>query len=200
MTKGCLKFFLAVVLFFLLAIALAGMAGFFWTERHFYLEQALPLPAPELDLPHQAKLLKLLPLRDFVKGEAPGSSLKISLTEPEANWLLNYYLSTEKPGARAELQLEENRITGKYSRELNKRKYQNIMFDASLDYQNCEIQVELERLQIGDFLVPATFLGQLGYLLESYLEREFCSAQDRGFAINEIKVKPDSVQLLLLKP
>lgn len=197
--KGILKFILAIVLFLLVAAGASGIVGFLWTERHLFAAEPLPMPAPELDLPHQSRLIKLLPLSDFIKENRSLPSRQLDLTETETNWLLNYYFSREKPGNKIELKLEQNRITGKYSRKLNERKYQNLRFDATVQYQNCIIQVDLERLQLGDYLVPTTVLGQLGYLAEFYLQKQYCSPHARGFTINDLQVRPDSVQLTLVR-
>ncbi len=198
--KGCLKFFLGVILFFLLAAAAAGIYGIIWTERHLYAEQGMALEVPELDLPHQANLLKLFPLKGFLSSNSKLPQVKVKLNEKEANWLLNHYFLAKNSGARAELKFEENRVTGKYSRRINPQKYFNLMADASLNYHNCVVQVGIERLQVGDYLAPTTVLGELGYLAEYYLELNFCGAGDRGFLLSDLELKPDSVSALFVKP
>jgi len=198
--KGLVKFILAVLVFFLLALVAGGILSIIWVERHLYVGQGIPINVPELDIPHQAKLIKLLPLNSFLKSDRTNSSIKVGLTEKETNWLLNYYLSKKRPGSKAELRLMQDRISGKYTRELNPRKHQNLVFDADINYQNCLIQIDLERVQIGDYLVPTTVLGQLSSLIEYYLETHYCSANGQGIKIQDLKVKPDYLQLLLVKP
>jgi len=198
--KGCLKFILGVILFFLLAAAAAGIFGFIWIERHLYTSSGMALSVPELDLPHQAKLLKLLPLNTFLSENSQLPRVKVALNEKEANWLLNHYFLEENSGARAEVKLEQDRLTCKYSRRINERKYLNLMADATINYHNCSVQIGMERLQLGDYLFPPTVLGELGYLAEYYAEKQFCVPGSRGFILSELELKPDTLEALFVKP
>jgi hypothetical protein len=198
--KGCLKFILALITFCLAMVVAAGIYGLFWVDRHVYVDQAIPIQVPHLDAGREAKLVKLFPLRNLFAAESKTNTARVRLNEEESNWVANYILSRRGSTAKILLKLGDDRITAKYSQRISDRKYLNVMLDAGLAVKKENTRVNLERLQIGDRLVPATFLGQFNYLVELYIEKGFRISGDGIVKIGDLRIGDDKLEATLVKP
>jgi len=197
--RGCLKFILAMVLACLLMVVGAGIYGLFWVNRHLYTDQPIAISAPEIDAVAKAKLLKLFPLRNFFSAQSRKSSVEISLSQSETDWAANHFLAEKRPEARIKLALGENRLSVKYTQKITEKKHFNLMLDSGLAAEKGNIRVNLERLQIGDFLVPITALGQFNYLVEVYLSRGFRISGDGTVKISDLKLNDNQIMLVFTK-
>jgi len=198
--KGCLQFIFGLILFCLLITVGAGIYGLFWANRHLYLDQPLAIQVSELDPGQKARLVKLFPLRQFFSENSSNQTAEIKLSPEEANWLANYILTRKQTPAQVWLKPGENRVTAKYSQKISSQKYLNIMLDAVLEMQNNNARVSLERLQVGDCLVPTTLLGQLNYLAELYLERGFRISGNGVINISRLELRDTRIRIVIHKP
>lgn len=197
--KGCLKFILAMVMVCLLAVAGAGIYGLFWVNRHLYSDQPIPISAPAINSDQKARLLRFFPLRNFFSAQSRKSSVEISLNQLESDWAASHFLAEKKPGASVKLALGEDRLGLKYSQKISETKYLNLMLDTGLVAEKGNIRVNLERLQVGDFLVPVTLLGQFNYLVELYLSRGFRVSENGIVKISDLKLDDDRVKIVFFK-
>jgi hypothetical protein len=197
--RGCLKFVLAMVMVCLLAITGAGIYGLFWVNRHLYTEQPIAIVTPEIDALQKAKLIKLFPLKSFFSAQSKKSSVEVSLSQAEADWVANHYLSEKKPEAKIKLAMGENRLSVKYCQKITEKKFFNLMLDTGLVAEKGNFRVNLERLQVGDYLVPVTFLGQFNYLVELYLSRGFGISGDGTVRISDLNLKDNLIKLVFVK-
>jgi len=198
--KGCLQFILAIILAGLLLIVGAGIYGLFWANRHLYLDQPLEIRVPQLDPGQKARLVKLFPLRHFFVENSKSQTAKIELNPEEANWVANYVLTRRQTPARVALKLGENRVTAKYSQKISAQKCLNVMLDTGLEVENENARINIERLQVGDFLVPTTLLGQINYLVELYLERGFRISGNGVVKISKLQLRDTQLEIILAKP
>ena len=198
--KGCLKFFLGLVLVFLLVVVGGIIAGLFWAERNLFVDKPIDLPRVELDLAQQGQVTaKLLPIKKFWEGKSIVREIKIKFNEQEVNWLVNEFLKREMKGARAELEIDPEKARIRFSRKLAEEKYLNII--ASLDFSINEgnSQLRIEKLQIGDFLFPSTILGQIGVFLEQYLDQHLAALEIKGTVIDKLELEKNKIQLELVR-
>jgi hypothetical protein len=197
--RGCLKFILAIIMVCLLAVVGAGIYGLFWANQHLYSAQPLETAYPNLDPAVKARLLKLFPLRSFFSGQSKKSSVDLDLSRAEADFVANHVLSEKKPDAHVSLGFGDDRLSIKYCQKITPKKYVNLMLDTGLIAEKGNFRVNLERLQVGDFLTPVTLLGQLNYLVELYLSRGFGVSGDGTVKISDLKLKDDHIKLVFVK-
>ena len=188
-----------MVLFCLLVVGGIGIYGLFWVNNHLYSDEPLAITVPVIDSVHAAKLLKFLPLRSFIAGQGSQKDIDIHLNGEEANWLGNHMADKRRPGARVKINLGDDRLSVKYTRKAGNKKNINVMLDARMSVSKSITRVNLERLQIGDYLVPPTFLGELNYLVEVFIDRGLLLSGGGLAQLSELKFKDDSVDILIRK-
>lgn len=113
--------------------------------------------------------------------------------------MANYVLSRRGTPAKIAIQLGDDRVSAKYCQRISDRKYLNIMFDTGLVVEKENTRVSLERLQIGDRLVPTTMLGQLNYLVELYIDKGFRISGDGFVKISDLRITDNSLEATLVK-
>jgi len=196
--KGCLKSILVVILFLLLVAVVGGIYALFWANSHLYVDQPMELQTPELDPGQRARLLKLFPARNLFTASGSPKTVELKLNQQETNWAANYMLSRNATPAKVSLKLGEDRLSLKYSRKSG-LKYLNVMMDAGLAVEKENVRVNVERIQVGDYLVPTSFLGELNYLAELYLESGIRLSGDGTVMLDELKINDNSLLLSLRK-
>jgi len=197
--KGCLNFILAAILVCLLAVAGLGIYALFFINRHFYVNEPINIQVPEPSSADKAKLLRLIPVRKLLPGESE-AGIAIKLSEDEFNWLANYFLRPRRPNAKVSLKFGQARVSVHYSQKLEGNKYLNIMLDSGLAAKNGDFRVSMESLQIGDWLVPLTLLGQINYLAELYLERGLRIFGIQVLKVEDLRLTADQIEVVFAGP
>ena len=197
--RGWVKFFLAIIFLFLLGVTGSLIYGLFWIERHLYLDEQIPIELVELDIAEQTRLLRLVPLKQILSKEAGKDSLRAKLNEKEANWLLNRALAEQFPDAKAQIKFMDGVLGIKFSQRVNPEKFLNIMLDAEINAEKGDFQVKTQRLQLGDYVLPNSVLGQLNYLLELYLERGIKLKEGQVIKILDFKLDRKNLYFSLLR-
>lgn len=198
--KGCLKFFVGLVLILMLLMVGGVIAGLFWVERHLLVDKPLELYPVKLDLAQQAQVTaKLLPVKNFWEGKSIVNEITVRLNEQEVNWLVNEFLKREMKGAKAQLEFDPGKARIRFSRQLAEERYLNIIVSLDFSITEGNSQVGIEKLQIGDFLFPSTILGQIGVFFEQYIDQQLYILESKGTMINQLELKKNKIQLELAR-
>jgi|GEM_PF-2324263 len=197
--RGWVKFFLAIIFLFLLVVAGSLIYGLFWIERHLYLTEPIPIELVELDVAEEARLLRLVPLKQILSKEGGKDSFSAKVNEKEANWLLNRALAEQFPEAKAQIKFMDGVLALKFSQKVNSERFFNIMLDAEINAEKANFQIITQRIQIGDYVFSNSVLGQLNYLFELYLEHGIKLKQGPMIKITEFKLDGKNLYFSLLR-
>jgi len=191
--KGCLKFFIGLILFLMLAVVGGFIGGLLWIDKNCFVSTPLVISVPKLDLYQQAQLTsQLLPLKNLIEGKSKKKRVKIKLSEEQTNWLVNRLLERERLDAQVKLTFDSGRARVRFTKKITDKKFLNILLSSSFTIENGDVQLGIDQLQIGDFIFPPTLLGQISYLLERYIDQQL-SSKNPSVKIETLELKKDKI-------
>ena len=191
--KGCLKFFIGLILFLMLAVVGGFIGGLLWIDKNCFVSTPLVISVPKLDLYQQAQLTsQLLPLKNLIEGKSKKKRVKIKLSAEQTNWLVNRLLERERLDAQVKLTFDSGRARVRFTKKITDKKFLNILLSSSFTIENGDVQLGIDQLQIGDFIFPPTLLGQISYLLERYIDQQL-SSKNPSVKIETLELKKDKI-------
>ncbi len=191
---GCFGMFVIGIVAIIAAIVIAVGTGLYYSWHNLLSDEPLDIEPRELSWQSkQALKVRLLPVQQAIEKNK-ASKFRLTLTDREANYVLQELLDRQKIGSKAQVLFNDDEVDLKFTRPLKKLLYLNIEVEASARVKDGAPEIFLKEACIG-YYCPEGYVLSLGSnLVEWEFDDMFCSKDSQIF-IKDMDIKDGKISL-----
>jgi len=169
---GCFGFALAIIAGLALGLAGLGAAGYYYLDRKILSDQELNFAVSDWNAGDETVLsAKLVPFARALRNRQEFMG-QVSLTEREADRLLESYGLNELGAGGGEVVFGDTAMTVEFSRPLKNGKFLNGELRAGIAAENGDFEVAVYKFRTGEYTWPRFLDPAVRYWLEYLLDTQ----------------------------